>query len=76
MSKSEKYYSIEMQKEGDELLIAYWMFDDLQAAKKQLELLAKGCTAYNVKIELRDEKIQLLGQYQMGDEENPAVKLV
>ena len=71
MSKKEEHYSVEMTKEGDELLVAYWTFDTIEEARALYETLKKGCTAYNVCLEIVDNKALTISRFRMGDEFNP-----
>ncbi len=74
-SQSDNFYSVEMDKAGEELLICYWCFDTLEEAQGFLSTLKNGCTAFRVTLSLYDAKQQLLEAWTIGDEYQPSTQL-
>jgi hypothetical protein len=68
LMSNKKHYTIGLQKAGDELSVCYWAFDRLEDAQSFMNLLKRGCTAYDVSIALTDEKLKLIDAWRMGDE--------
>ena len=67
-NQSDNFYSVEMDKAGEELLICYWCFDTLEEAQDFLNRLKNGCTALPVTLSLYDAKQRLLEAWAIGDE--------
>ena len=74
-SQADNFYSVEMDKAGEELLICYWCFDTLEEAQNFLNRLKNGCTALPVTLSLYDAKQQLLEAWVVGDEFQPSERL-
>ncbi|MCI5092683.1 hypothetical protein [Phaeodactylibacter sp.] len=74
-SQSDNFYSVEMDKAGEELLICYWCFDTLEEAQNFLNRLKNGCTALPITLSLYDAKQQLLEAWAVGDESQPSKQL-
>ena len=74
-TRSNKHYTLEMYKAGDELSVCYWPFDKLEEAQAFIKTLRKGCTAYNVQLVIFDEMQNFIEGYRIGDEDNPYTKL-
>lgn len=68
MHKIDDFYTIEMDKAGEELLICYWCFDTLEEAQEFLSTLKNGCTTFHVTLSLYDAKQQLIEAWTVGDE--------
>ena len=74
-NQTDNFYSIEMDKAGEELLICYWCFDTLEEAQNFLNRLKNGCTALPITLSLYDAKQQLLEAWAVGDESQPSKQL-
>ena len=74
-NRTANFYSIEMNKTGEELVICYWCFDTLKAAKTFLNGLKNGCTAQNVTLSLYDAKQNLIEAWAIGDEYQASKRL-
>ena len=75
-SQTNNFYSVEMDKAGEELLICYWCFDTLEEAQNFLNKLKNGCTALPVTLSLYDAKQQLLEAWAVGDEFKPSERVM
>ena len=73
--ETDNFYTVEMDKAGEELLICYWCFDTLEEAQVFLNMLKNGCTALPVALSLHDAKQQLLEAWAVGDENQPSKQL-
>ena len=74
-SQTENYYSIEMDKAGEELVICYWCFDTLEEAQEFLNRLKNGCTALPVTLSLYDATQRLIEAWAIGDEYQSSERL-
>ncbi|MGH1434904.1 MAG: hypothetical protein ACRBG0_10640 [Lewinella sp.] len=75
-SQSDNFYSVEMDKAGEELLICYWCFDTLEEAQDFLNRLKNGCTAHAVTIAIFDRMHNFLDGWKLGGEYNAPLQLL
>jgi hypothetical protein len=75
-SQADNFYSVEMDKAGEELSICYWCFDTLEEAQDFLNKLKNGCTVHNVTIAIFDQKHTFLKGWKLGDEYITPVELL
>lgn len=66
---NKNHYTVTLDKVGDELSVCYWTFDTLEAAKSFLNVLKRGCTAYEVSVSITDNSLNLVEGWRMGDED-------
>jgi hypothetical protein len=74
-NQTDNFYSVEMDKAGEEFLICYWCFDTLEEAQEFLTVLKNGCTALPVTLSLYDAKQKLLEAWKIGDEFQPSERV-
>ena len=67
-NQTDDFYTIEMNKTGEELLICYWCFDQISGAQQFLECLKTACTAHNMSIAIFNKNHEFILGWQLGDE--------